>query len=267
LLNWLRFGAFLMTARRETHPASASRAGFGTAPPPSIHGQPLPPSDPARSARSSDRIERSRCVDQHSRRAPLFPIGGARASIRQRIVKERLRFPSSMILRWDRPPLESWSGMLSFLDDTRSIATGSLFPNQPEEDIPSRPFPRCPMRLLFASIPSELDPSKSATLATRAVLEPLAGRGRNCRVLSSGGARHFGTSRPRSQAELVPGRSRGSLWTSTVSGSRSLRPAAPTAHPTRACRGVPGPGRSKKEVYGVSGTPIQRSLSAFADFA
>jgi len=148
-LNWLRFGAFLMTAHHGTHPASSWRVGFGTALPPSIQGQPLPPSDPAGSARSSYRIERSRCVDQPSRRAPLFPFGGARASIRQRIVKERLRFPSSMILRWDRPPLESWSGMLSFLDDTRSLATGLFFPNQPEEGIPSRPFPRCPMRLLF----------------------------------------------------------------------------------------------------------------------
>jgi hypothetical protein len=42
------------------------------------------------------------------------------------------------------------------------------------------------MRLLFASIHSYLDPSSGAALATREMLELLAGRGMDCRVLSAG---------------------------------------------------------------------------------
>jgi hypothetical protein len=42
------------------------------------------------------------------------------------------------------------------------------------------------MRLLFASIHSYVDPSSGAALATREMLELLAGRGMDCRVLSAG---------------------------------------------------------------------------------
>jgi hypothetical protein len=42
------------------------------------------------------------------------------------------------------------------------------------------------MRLLFASIHSYLDPSSGAALATREVLELLAQRGMDCRVLCAG---------------------------------------------------------------------------------
>ena len=45
---------------------------------------------------------------------------------------------------------------------------------------------RMPMRLLFASIHSYLDPSSGAALATRELLELLAGRGIDCRALSAG---------------------------------------------------------------------------------
>jgi hypothetical protein len=62
----------------------------------------------------------------------------------------------------------------------------SFFPNQPDRGISSRPFPRCRMRLLFSSIHSYLDPSSGAALATREMLELLAGRGMDCRVLSAG---------------------------------------------------------------------------------
>jgi hypothetical protein len=41
-------------------------------------------------------------------------------------------------------------------------------------------------RLLFASIHSYLDPSSGAALATRELLEPLAGRGWDCRALTCG---------------------------------------------------------------------------------
>ena len=47
-------------------------------------------------------------------------------------------------------------------------------------------FPRYPMRLLFSSIHCYLDPSSGAALCTRELLEPLAGRGMDCRVLTMG---------------------------------------------------------------------------------
>jgi hypothetical protein len=42
------------------------------------------------------------------------------------------------------------------------------------------------MRLLFSSIHSYLDPSSGAALCTRELLELLAGRGMDCRVLTTG---------------------------------------------------------------------------------
>ena len=42
------------------------------------------------------------------------------------------------------------------------------------------------MRLLFASIDCYLDPSSGAALCTRELLELLAGRGMDCRVLATG---------------------------------------------------------------------------------
>jgi hypothetical protein len=42
------------------------------------------------------------------------------------------------------------------------------------------------MRLLFSSIHSYLDPSSGAALCTRELLELLAARGADCRVLSAG---------------------------------------------------------------------------------
>ena len=42
------------------------------------------------------------------------------------------------------------------------------------------------MRLLFASIHSYLDPSGGAALSTRELLELLAARGADCRVLTAG---------------------------------------------------------------------------------
>ena len=42
------------------------------------------------------------------------------------------------------------------------------------------------MRLLFASIHCYLDPSSGAALCTRELLELLAGRGADCRVLTTG---------------------------------------------------------------------------------
>ena len=46
--------------------------------------------------------------------------------------------------------------------------------------------PRYPMRLLFSSIHCYLDPSSGAALCTRELLELLAGRGMDCRVLTTG---------------------------------------------------------------------------------
>jgi hypothetical protein len=77
-------------------------------------------------------------------------------------------------------------GVCFLLDGINPTAMGSFFPNQPDRAISSRLFPRCPMRLLFASIHSYLDPSSGAALATREMLELLAGRGMDCRVLSAG---------------------------------------------------------------------------------
>ncbi len=42
------------------------------------------------------------------------------------------------------------------------------------------------MRLLFSSIPCYLDPASGAALSTRELLELLAARGRDCRVLTAG---------------------------------------------------------------------------------
>ncbi len=47
-------------------------------------------------------------------------------------------------------------------------------------------FPQSPMRLLFSSIPCYLDPASGAALSTRELLELLAARGRDCRVLTAG---------------------------------------------------------------------------------
>ncbi len=45
---------------------------------------------------------------------------------------------------------------------------------------------RYPMRLLFSSIHRYLDPSSGAALCTRKLLELLAGRGMDCRALTTG---------------------------------------------------------------------------------
>ena len=47
-------------------------------------------------------------------------------------------------------------------------------------------FPRYPVRLLFSSIHCYLDPSSGTALCTRELLELLAARGMDCRVLTTG---------------------------------------------------------------------------------
>jgi hypothetical protein len=96
------------------------------------------------------------------------------------------RFPYFMILRQDRPTLASPSGICFLLDGINSTTAGSFFPNQPDEGISSRPFPRSPMRLLFAPIHSDLDPSNGAAPATRELLELLVQRVTDRGVLSAG---------------------------------------------------------------------------------
>jgi hypothetical protein len=91
-----------------------------------------------------------------------------------------------MILRQDHPTLAGVSGICFLLDGINLTATGSFFRNHADEGVTSRPFPRCSMRLLFAAIHSHFDSSSGAALATREMLELLAGRGMDCRVLSAG---------------------------------------------------------------------------------
>ena len=79
-------------------------------------------------------------------------------------------------------------------------------------------FPRYPVRLLFASIHCYLDPSRGAALCTRELLELLAARGMDCRVLTTGildperetsldeGLATLELPAPRFQAELGTGR-------------------------------------------------------------
>ena len=43
-----------------------------------------------------------------------------------------------------------------------------------------------PLRLLFASVHGYVDPSNGAATATRSLMELLAARGHDCRVLSTG---------------------------------------------------------------------------------
>ena len=43
-----------------------------------------------------------------------------------------------------------------------------------------------PLRLLFASVHGYVDPSNGAATATRSLMEMLAARGHDCRVLSTG---------------------------------------------------------------------------------
>ena len=67
-----------------------------------------------------------------------------------------------------------------------AIARGLYPAEHPDQSIFSRPFSRCPMRLLFSSIHCYLDPSSGAALCTRELLELLAARGMDCRVLTTG---------------------------------------------------------------------------------
>jgi len=63
------------------------------------------------------------------------------------------------------------------------------------------------MRLLFASIHRDLDPSRDAAVATRGLLELLARRGLDCRVLPAGVLATLELPARRFQAELERGRS------------------------------------------------------------
>src|SRR5271157_6282770 len=67
-----------------------------------------------------------------------------------------------------------------------ATAMGSFCRNRPHQYDSSQPLPRCSMRLLFSSIHCYLDPSSGAALCTRELLELLAGRGTDCRVLTTG---------------------------------------------------------------------------------
>jgi len=110
-----------------------------------------------------------------------------------------------MILRQDRPTLASVSGICFLLGGINSTATGSFCLNQPDEGVSSRPFPRCPTRPLFASIHRDIDPSRDAAVATRGLLELLARRGLDCRVLPAGCSPLWNLRR-RFQADLKRGR-------------------------------------------------------------
>src|SRR5271157_3438393 len=67
-----------------------------------------------------------------------------------------------------------------------ATAMGSFCRNRPHQYDSSQPLPRCSMRLLFSSIHCYLDPTSGAALCTRELLELLAGRGTDCRVLTIG---------------------------------------------------------------------------------
>jgi hypothetical protein len=59
------------------------------------------------------------------------------------------------------------------------------------------PAGECPMRLLFSSIHSYLDPSSGAPLCTRELLKMLTARGIDCRVLRRGVLDYDGQRRAR----------------------------------------------------------------------
>jgi len=61
-------------------------------------------------------------VSKHTRRAPPFGLGGARAKISHRIFKDHPQYPDILILRRDRPGLARISGTLFLLDGTGAIA-------------------------------------------------------------------------------------------------------------------------------------------------
>ena len=63
---------------------------------------------------------------------------------------------------------------------------GSFCRNQPPQNFSSRRFSPASYALLFSSIHCYLDPSSGAALCTRELLELLAARGADCRVLTTG---------------------------------------------------------------------------------
>jgi len=67
-----------------------------------------------------------------------------------------------------------------------AIEVGSFYGTSPINTCHHGLSPLYPMRLLFASIHCYLDPSSGAALCTRELLELLAGRGMDCRVLTTG---------------------------------------------------------------------------------
>ncbi len=71
------------------------------------------------------------------------------------------------------------------------------------------PSPRYPMRLLFSSIHCYLDPSSGAALCTRELLELLAARGMDCRVLTTGILSGVGAKTSSSQSLVPKAASRG----------------------------------------------------------
>ena len=68
----------------------------------------------------------------------------------------------------------------------RAIATGSFCRNQPINTSHHGLSPPVSHALLFSSIHCYLDPSSGAALCTRELLELLAARGMDCRVLTTG---------------------------------------------------------------------------------
>ncbi len=111
------------------------------------------------------------------------------------------------------------------------------------------------MRLLFYSIHCHLDPSSGAALCTRELLELLAGRGMDCRVLTTGILDPEGESSldellatlelpaGRFQAQLGPGRAAQVVVDLDVNGVRV------TVMPVASSRAERSPDRGDKEQF------------------
>ena len=67
-----------------------------------------------------------------------------------------------------------------------AIEVGSFRPSQPTNTAHQAHPPRSPIRLLFSSIHMLPGPARGAALCTRELLELLAARGMDCRMLTTG---------------------------------------------------------------------------------
>ena len=113
-------------------------------------------------------------------------LGKAVACLSHRNVKEHPHYPDILSLRQNRPTLASVSGRWSLLDGMSAIVVGSFYGTNSTNTFDHGLSARYPMRLLFSSIHCYLDPSSGAALCTRKLLELLAGRGMDCRALTTG---------------------------------------------------------------------------------